>query len=57
MGTRRVRGRYEVSMRGTRWVQGVRGGYKGYEVGMRGTRWVRGVRGGYKGYEVGMRWV
>ena len=30
-------------MRGTRWVQGVRGGYEGYEVGMRGMRWVRGV--------------
>ena len=43
-------------MRGTRWVQGVQGGYKRYKVGMMGTRWVRGVRGGYEGYEVDTRY-
>ena len=29
-----------MGTRGTRWVQGVQGGY---EVGTRGMRWVRGV--------------
>ena len=29
-----------MSMRGTRQVKGVRGGYEGYEVGTRGMRWV-----------------
>ena len=31
---------YEVGTRGTRWVQGVQGGYKGYEVGTSGMSWV-----------------
>ena len=44
-----VRHGYEAGTRGTRLVQGIRGGYKGdkgykgYEVGMRGTRWVQVV--------------
>ena len=44
-----------MGTRGTRWVQGVRGGYEGYDIGTRGMRWVRGVQGGYEGYKVSIR--